>query len=167
MSTTPFLYGDLEHAIYMMQPVGFKDKDHPSHVCKLKKAIYGLKQSLQAWFGKIGEFLKQCGFQIASSDSSLFVKQVESQVVVVLIYVDDLIITGDLEEEIGQLKSNLCVRFRMKDLGRLEHFLGLELRYEHDQVILHQTKYASEVLFKFKMNDSKPASTLMDDNVKV
>ncbi|KAI3816802.1 hypothetical protein L1987_16507 [Smallanthus sonchifolius] len=162
-----FLYGDLDHVIYMTQPLGFESENHPEYVCKLKKAIYGLKQSPRAWFGKIGEFLELNGFRITNSDTSLFVKQVENRSVVVLVYVDDLIITGDHEEEIDQLKANLCVRFKMKDIGRLKHFLGLEVKYLDDQIILHQTKYASEVLFRFEMTDCKPSTTPIDPNMKV
>ncbi|KAJ0431334.1 putative RNA-directed DNA polymerase [Helianthus annuus] len=162
-----FLYGDLEHTIYMEQPLGFVDQGRPDYVCKLRKAIYGLKQSSRAWFGKIGEFLEQNGFALSDADSSLFVKKVNDKIVVVLVYVDDLIITGDVEEEINQLKANLCVRFKMKDLGRLSHFLGLELTYVGDSLLLHQTKYASDLLSKFKMAACKPAATPIECNPKL
>ena len=95
-----FLHGELDKDIYMEQPRGFESKIHPEYVCKLKKELYGLKQNPQAWFGKIGEFLVQSGFKVAPSDSSLFVKEKESRLVIVLVYVDDLIITGDFSEEI-------------------------------------------------------------------
>lgn len=162
-----FLYGDLEHTIYMEQPLGFIDQERPDYVCKLQKAIYGLKQSPRAWFGKMGEFLEQNGFVLTNADSSLFVKKIGDKVVVVLVYVDDLIITGDVEEEISQLKANLSVRFKMKDLGKLSHFLGLELTYVGDSLLLHQTKYASDLLHKFGMAACKSATTRMEPSSRL
>ncbi|XP_021971691.1 uncharacterized mitochondrial protein AtMg00810-like [Helianthus annuus] len=79
----------------------------------------------------------------------------------------DLIITGDLDDEIAQLKANLCVRFRMKDLGKLVRFLGLELAYNGNEVILHQTKYASDMLHKFGMISCKAAPTPIESRVKL
>lgn len=162
-----FLYGTLDHVIYMVQPMGFESKNHPKFVCKLKKALYGLKQSPRSWFGKMAEFLVHNGFQNTNSDASLFVKSCGSQVAVVLVYVDDLIITGNFETEIAQLKENLCTRFRMKDLGKLSRFLGLGLSYESDGVLLHQTKYTTDLLQRFGMLDSKPTGTPMDPHTKL
>ena len=95
-----FLHCELDKEIYMEQPKGFQSKTHPEYVCKLKKALYGLKQAPGAWYGKIGEFLIQSGFKVTPSDSSLFVKYKEERLAIVLIYVDDLIITGDNTKEI-------------------------------------------------------------------
>lgn len=114
-----FLYGDLDHVIHMEQPMGFESTKYPNYVCKLKKALYGLKQSPRAWFGKIVEFLEHNGFIITTDDASLFVKTIGDKVAVVLVYVDDLIITSDLVEVITLLKENLCTRFHTKDLGKL------------------------------------------------
>ncbi|KAI3513963.1 hypothetical protein L1887_12232 [Cichorium endivia] len=162
-----FLYGDLDHTIHMDQPRGFESKDHPSYVCKLKKALYGLKQSPRAWFGKMAEFLEHNGYSSTTADASLFVKKFGSKVALILVYVDDLIITGDLEEMVTQLKENLCTRFHMKDLGRLKHFLGLELSYDDEGIILHQRKYCCDLLKRFEMVDCKPAVTPMDTNTKL
>ena len=95
-----FLHGELDKDIKMEQLRGFESKIHPEYVCKLKKALYGLKQAPQAWYEKIGEFLVQSGFKVAPSDSTLFVKEKVSRLVIILVYVDDLIITGDFSEEI-------------------------------------------------------------------
>ena len=95
-----FLHGELDKDIYMEQPRGFQSKIHPEYVCKLKKALYGLQQAPRTWYGKIGEFFVQSGFKVAPSDSSLFFKEKESRLVVVLVYVADLIIAGNFSEEI-------------------------------------------------------------------
>jgi len=81
----------------------------------------------RAWYRKIGEFLIQNGFKVALSNSSLFMKSKDGRLAIVLVYVDDLIITGDYSEEIQMTRENLSVRFQMKELGELKHFLGLEV----------------------------------------
>ena len=107
-------------------------------MCKLKKALYGLKQAPRAWYGKIGEFLLQSGFKVAPSDSSLFVKEKKNRLVIVLVYVDDLIITGDFSEEIQRTRENISVRFKMKKIGELKHFLELEVERTKKGLFLGQ-----------------------------
>nr|GEV45153.1 uncharacterized mitochondrial protein AtMg00810-like [Tanacetum cinerariifolium] len=130
----------------MNQPTGFQSQAHPEYVCKLRKALYGLKQAPRAWYGKIAEFLTFSGYSVTSADSSLFVKAIEGKLAVVLVYVDDLIITADCEEEVLQTKKNLSVRFQMKELGHLKHFLGLEVHQTEDGMVLHQRKYSRDLL---------------------
>ncbi|CAN1849719.1 Retrovirus-related Pol polyprotein from transposon TNT 1-94 [Linum perenne] len=162
-----FLHGELDRQIYMEQPQGFKSGHHPEYVCKLKKALYGLKQAPRAWYGKIAEFLIQNGYNLAPSDSSLFVKNQEGRIAVVLVYVDDLIITGDDEVEVTQIKANLSVRFKMKELGELRHFLGLEVEKTKEGLFLCQHKYSKDLLEKFGMLECKPVSAPVDASVKL
>jgi hypothetical protein len=162
-----FLHGELDKEIYMEQPKGFQSKTHPEYVCKLKKTLYGLKQALRAWYGKIGEFLIQNGFKVAPSDSSLFVKSKEGRLAIVLVYVDDLIITGNNTEEIQRIRENLSIRFQMKELGELKHFLGLEVERTKDGIFLGQQKYAKDLLQRYGMLDCKPIATPMDPNMKL
>lgn len=162
-----FLHGELDKEIYMEQPKGFESKKYPEHVCKLKKALYGLKQAPRAWYGKIGEFLVHNGFKVAPSDSSLFVMAKEGRLAIVLVYVDDLIITGDYSEEIERTRENLSVRFQMKELGELRHFLGLEVEHTKNGIFLGQQKYAKDLLKRYGMLDCKPISTPMDPNARL
>jgi len=90
----------------------------------LKKALYGLKQAPRAWSDKISKYLISIGFQVSSSDSSLYVKKTERGIVVIVIYVDDLIVTGDSGHDIASVKEMLCAEFDMKDLGELRYFFG-------------------------------------------
>ncbi|KAL7589888.1 hypothetical protein Lser_V15G40189 [Lactuca serriola] len=117
--------------------------------------------------GKIAEFLEHNGYSITNADASLFVKTEGEKVSIVLVYVDDLIIIGDLDEVIVQLKENVCTRFHMKDLGKLRHFLGLEIEYEVGDIILHQQKYSSDLLKHFGMFNCKPAVSPRDTNAKL
>lgn len=151
----------------MIQPMGFQNRGHPEYVCKLRKALYGLKQAPRAWYGKIAEFLTQSGYSVTSADSSLFAKANGERIAIVLVYVDDLIITGDDVEEIFRTKENLSVRFQMKELGQLKHFLGLEVDQTKEGIFLCQQKYAKDLLKKFGMLECKPISTPMEPNAKM
>jgi len=162
-----FLHGELDKDIYMEQPRGFKSKIHPEYVCKLKKVLYVLKQAPRAQYGKFGEFLIQNSFKIAPSNSSLFMKSKDGRLAIVLVYVDDLIITGDYSKEIQRTRENLSVRFQMKELGELKHFLGLEVERTKEGLFLGQQKYAKDFLQRYRMLDCKPISTSMNPNVRL
>lgn len=101
------------------------------------------------------------------TDSSLFVKVNGGKLAIILVYMDDLIITGDDEEEILQSKENLSVRFQMKELGQLKQFLGLEVHRTQEEILLCQQKYSKDLLKKFGMLKCKPISTPMEPNAKM
>lgn len=162
-----FLHGELDGDIYIDQPQGFVNQEKPEYVCKLKKALYGLKQAPRAWYGKIAEFLVQSGYHVVPSDSSLFVKVQGENLSVVLVYVDDIIITEDDTSEIQRTRENLSVRFQMKELGELKHFLGLEVERTKTGIFLGQQKYARGLIQKFGLAGCKPISTPMEPNLKL
>ncbi|XP_068344148.1 uncharacterized mitochondrial protein AtMg00810-like [Pyrus communis] len=109
----------------------------------------------------------QSGYSVAHADSSLFVKANGGKLAIVLVYVDDLIITGDDEVEICRTKENLSVRFKMKELRQLKHFLGLEVDRTQEGILLCQQKYAKDLLQKFGMLECKPILTPMEPNAKM
>lgn len=121
-----FLHGDLAETVYMRQSPGFEHKNHLDHVCLLHKAIYGLKQSPRAWFDKFSSYLVEFGFICNIHDPSLFVYQKEKDVIFLLLYVDDMVITGNNKILLQQLLKSLNKQFRMKDLGTLSYFLGIQ-----------------------------------------
>lgn len=121
-----FLHGILQEEVYMQQPPGF-DSSNKSLVCKLYKAIYGLKQAPRAWFGRLKELILKLDFQSSKCDPSLFVYSKGSSTVCMLIYVDDIIITGNNPTLLQQLISKLNNVFSLKDLGCLDYFLGIEV----------------------------------------
>lgn len=90
-----FLHGDLSIPVYMEQPPGFCDSTQPDHVCLLRRALYGLKQAPRAWFNKFSEFIIEYGFVCSSADPSLFVYHQHGHIIILLLYVDDIVITGD------------------------------------------------------------------------
>ena len=113
---TAFLNGVVEEEVYVEQPQGFETHDRKSHVCRLKKALYGLKQAPRTWYGRIDRFLKSLGFTKSKADSNLYYKVVDEGPVILLLYVDDLFLTGE-EKLIVDCKRKLAAEFEMKDLG--------------------------------------------------
>jgi hypothetical protein len=122
-----FLHGDLQEEVYIEQPLGYVDQTHLNLVCRLKKALYGLKQTPITWSNKIGGYLVTNGFQTSNANFSLYVKKTNHGIVVIIIYVDDLIIIGDSDVDISNLKKFLKQKFEMKDLGELHYFLSIEV----------------------------------------
>ncbi|XP_050156292.1 uncharacterized mitochondrial protein AtMg00810-like [Malus sylvestris] len=143
----------------MAQPPGFVDPAHPHLVCKLHKSLYGLKQAPRAWNERFTTFLSTLGFTNTYSDSSLFVKQVHSKIVILLLYVDDIIITGTASNAIQDVIDSLTVEFKIKDLGDLHYFLGIQISKTKTGLFLSQTKYIQDLLLKTEMNESKPCDT--------
>jgi hypothetical protein len=121
-----FLNGVIKEEVYIEKNQGFEVEDRKSYVCKLKKALYGLKQSLRDWYGQIDNFLMSLGFTKSKADSNLYFKVMNDELVILLLYVDDLFLTRE-EKLIIQCKKRLASEFEMKDLGLMHYFLGLEV----------------------------------------
>ena len=120
-----FLHGELQKEIYMHQPKGFQED--PSVFCKLKKSLYGLKQSPRAWYAKMDAFLLFIGFTRCKSYPNVYLQKHDDIFQVIVIYVDELIITGSCTTSIGSIMSSLHSDFAMTDRGLLRKFLGLEI----------------------------------------
>ncbi|KAL1224683.1 Retrovirus-related Pol polyprotein from transposon RE1 [Cardamine amara subsp. amara] len=121
-----FLHGDLTETVYMKQPAGFVDKSKPTHVCHLHKSLYGLKQSPRAWFDKFSNYLMEFGFVCSNRDPSLFIYTRNKDIILLLLYVDDMVITGNSSKTLSTLLQGMYQHFRMKDLGKFEYFLGIQ-----------------------------------------
>ncbi|CAL2279421.1 unnamed protein product [Prunus armeniaca] len=154
-----FLNGILQEEVYMVQPPGFVDPLHPKHVCRLHKALYGLKQAPRAWFQRLTSFLLGQGFLHSKSDASLFIHHSSTFSIYVLVYVDDLIVTGQNASVINTFIDKLCSTFASRKLGALHFFLGMEVTRCANQLSLSQARYASDLLKKFKMDLCKPCPT--------
>jgi hypothetical protein len=162
-----FLQGDLEEQVYMVQPPGFHSGTNTSAVCRLKKSLYGLKQAPRAWNAKITQQLRKMSFETSKADSSLLIRKTRLGPVSILLYVDDLVITGADLEEINRLKRQLAASFEMKDLGNLHYFLGIEVIRSPEGILMSQRHYALSMLFKFGLAECKPISTPLDRTVKL
>lgn len=128
-------------------------------MCRLKKALYGLKQAPCAWFQRLSTFLVTLGFYCSRADTSLFVLKRGSTLLYLLVYVDDIILTGNDPAIIRTFISRLNNEFATKDLGTLSYFLGLEALYTDDGLFLTQANYAHDILTRVGLLDAKPTTT--------
>ncbi len=162
-----FFHGDLQEEVYMEQPPGYVDQTRPNLVCRLEKALYGLKQALRAWWDKIGQYFVTSGFQTSNANFSLYLKETNHGIVVIVIYVDDLIITGDNDADIFDLKKLFKQKFEMKDLGELHYFLSIEVIQSPKGIWLLQRQYALNKLSEYGMTGCKPILIPLEQNVKL
>ncbi|XP_075492446.1 uncharacterized protein LOC142530498 [Primulina tabacum] len=160
------LHGDLEEEVFMKLPTGHPQSENPNLACQLHKSIYGLKQSPRAWHAKLSTGLEALCFKRSSADSSLYVLLGLVDKLVVLIYVDDLIITGNNTDSIAQLKTKLQHKFPIKDLGSLKYFLGIEMAASNKGLFLNQRKYILDSLQDAEMLHTKPVDIPLDSKLR-
>lgn len=122
-----FLNGIVHESVYVWQPRGFEDPKFPNHVCKLRKALYGLRQAPIAWFESLRKTLIRWGFFSTKADTSLFVRQTKNTILIIIIYVDDILVTSSSATELQKFTDKLHQMFSLKDLGEVHYFLGLEI----------------------------------------
>ncbi|RVW49108.1 Retrovirus-related Pol polyprotein from transposon TNT 1-94 [Vitis vinifera] len=163
-----FLHGDLAEEVYMEQPPGFVAQGESGLVCRLRRSLYGLKQSPRAWFSRFSSVVQEFGMFRSTADHSVFYHHNSSgQCIYLVVYVDDIVITGSDQNGIQKLKQHLFTHFQTKDLGKLKYFLGIEIAQSSSGVVLSQRKYALDILEETGMLDCKPVDTPMDPNVKL
>ena len=122
-----FLHGSLEKEVYMEIPPSYGAIDEGNKVCRLKKALYGFKQTPRAWFGRLTQAMVSLGYRQSQGDHSLFIKHSQNGKLTLLLVYVDMIITSDDEIEKQTLRERLTTQFEMKDLGKLKYFLGIEV----------------------------------------
>lgn len=154
-AVTAYLQGDLEEDIYMEQPKGFKD--NTGRVCRLNKAIYGLKQSGRVWNQKLDGKLRTFGLVPTKTDPCIYHN--EENTLIVAIYVDDFLIFHKTTELLESLKTYLHEEFSMKDIGPVKNCIGMTITKGSDYMELDQSRYIQKILEKFGMLDCKPVKT--------
>jgi hypothetical protein len=159
-----FLHGELQEEVYMEIPPGFNTRETEGKVCKLRKSLYGLKQSPRAWFGRFRKEICLMGYQQSNADHTLFFKHCSGKITILVVYVDDIVITGDDDKEISHLKEMLSKSFEVKDLGYLHYFLGIEVAYGIQGIYLSQRKYVLDLLAETGMLNCRPAITPVESN---
>lgn len=135
--TNAFLHGNFKEKIYIELPQRVKRYGFENLVCKLKKSLYELCQLHREWYSKLSSKLIKEGFKISSADHSLFVKSTTKGIVVLTVYVDGIVITGDSKYDIEETKDILKRNFNMKDLGRLKYCIGLEITQSKKGIVVH------------------------------
>ena len=144
-----FLNGTLNEEVYTKIPLGFQSEKEQGKVCKLKKLLYGLKQSPRAWFTRFSSTLTRLKYTQGQADHTIFVnKRQNGKKAVLIVYVDDIILPGDDNVEIYRLKNQLKEEFEVKDLGPLKYFLGIEVVRSKEGIFISRRKYTLNLLEK-------------------
>ena len=160
-----FLHSDLKEEVYIKLPTGMPTQS-PNAVYKLKRSLYGLKQAPRVWFEKFRTTLLGFSFKQSQYDPSLFLQRTSKGIVVLLVYVDDIVVTGSDQEAISRVKKLLHSTFHMKDLGQLTYFLGLEVKYQPQGIFVTQHKYIQDLIHLAGLTNATTADTPMEVNVK-
>lgn len=158
-----FLQGELKETIHIAQPPGYQT--NPDLVCRLHKAIYRLKQVPKSWYTRLSGFLILNDFNNNMTDTSQFVYKKDRIIIWLIIYVDDLIITGNNELEVENFINHLCQEFKCRDLRIPKSFLGMEVIHNFDGSLdKNQSRYAFDILAKYNMlnKSTKTRSDLLN-----
>ena len=134
---------------------------------RLKISLYGLKQAPRAWYAKMYSFPLATCFSRCHSDNNVYTKRVDGHLIMLVLYVDDLILTSSDPKLINHVKSSLKNKFEMTDLGYLHYFLGIQVLQSKEGISLSQSKYACDLLRRFHMEDCKPTPSPFQSQVKL
>ena len=143
----------------MEQPPGFVVQEKIGRVCRFRKSLYCLKQSPRTWFGKFSQVIEKFGVQKSKSDHSVFHKNSKAGIILLVVYVDDIVISGSDMTGISSLKSFLHGQFHTKDLGMLKYFLGVKVMRSKHGIFLSQRKYVLDLLSETGKSGAKPCSS--------
>jgi hypothetical protein len=153
--------------VYREQPSGFADYRHPEYIFCLNKSLYGLKQAPRAWYSQFASHLASLSFVEAKSDTSLFVFRHGSDLVYLLIYVEDIVLTASSDVLLRRIISALQQEFAMKDLGPLHHFLGISVSRSDASLHLSQRQYTLDIIERAGMSSCKPCSMPVNTHSKL
>ena len=167
-----YLNGELNdnEAIYMRQPPGYANPDHPCHVCRLRKTLYRLKQSGRHWYQKLVEILvKNLGFKLCEVDQAVFIKRGDKTVIIIVVHVDDCTIAASSLSLVVELKAQIRKHIEITDLGELHWLLGIEVTRNHEErtIALSQHSYLELITRRFGFDELKPVSSPMEPHTKL
>ena len=149
-----FLHGDLQEQVFIDQPPGYVKLGSENKVYKLKKALYGLKQAPRAWYSRIDAYFCKEGFKKCPYEHTLFTKTGDGgKLLIVCLYVDDLIFTGNDSAMFESFKKSMMIEFNMSDLGKMHYFLGIKVVQSAAGIFISQKKYVQEILDRFQMKN--------------
>nr|GFC73195.1 retrovirus-related Pol polyprotein from transposon TNT 1-94 [Tanacetum cinerariifolium] len=160
---TSFLYGELKEEVYVSQPEGFVYPDHLTHVYRLKKALYELKQAPRAWYDTLSRFLLDNKFSKGAVDPTLFIQKTGKHILLVQIYVDDIIFSTTYPKACDIFSNEMSSKFQMAMMEQMSFFLGLQVSQSPEGIFINQSKFVLEILKKFGMDSYGPVNTPMVD----
>lgn len=132
----------------------------------MKKALYGLKQAPRSWYSRIDQHFQKLEFLKSPSEATYYVKGIDTNLILVSVYVDDLLVTGSDERLVEKFKVDMLKLFEMIDLGLMSYFLGMEVKQDRDGFLINQRKYAKEILKNLHMEDCRTPDTSMNQKEK-
>jgi hypothetical protein len=162
-----FLNGDLKETVYIAQPEGFIITGKEHLVCLLQKALYGLKQSPRTWWETIGEKLASLGLTRSEYNYNLFYSRNSIGIVLVIIYVDDILVTSNNDDRVNSVRRNLSQEYCMTDLGKLAYYIGVEYAEHSDGIILTQRTYIGKMLRELGMANAKPVNRVVIPGIRM
>jgi len=165
---TAFLNGRVKSEVFVRQPSGFNDNS--GRVCKLEKALYGLRESPRAWYEVFDEFIQKLGFQRSKNDYCLyFLLAQENETIYLILFVDDLLLCGKNGKILEKIKEKLSSRFSIKDMGEVKTYLGIQIDYDckNNKMTLDQSKYIESLAKKYNIENAKLYKTPMEQNLSL
>jgi len=162
---TAFLNGILKEDVYMHQPPGFVKPGYEHLVCKLHRSLYGLKQSPRAWYARLHAALLAWNLIQSTSDPNFYFAHIGKDTIALLVYIDDILLTGSSSQLITQLKLHLHQTFNMKDLGPIRRYLGVQFERSPTGLHMHQREYALSILHQFSMDECSPSLTPLPEGI--
>ena len=166
---TVFLNGEVNKEIYMYQPLGLEIKGQERKVCKLKRSIYGLKQTSRQWNLKFHQAILKYGFTMMEEDHCVYIKQSNNHFIILSLYVDDILISGNDKKLIDETKKWLLSNFEIKDMGEASYVLGLKILKDRSKRLLglSQETYIKKLFKRYHMHDRKPMDTHVERNLNL
>ena len=166
---TAFLNGELNEEIYMDQPTGFEVKGQEHKVCKLNRSIYGLKQASRQWNKRFHDAMVQDQYRVLNEDHCVYIKTSKDGFVILSLYVDDILLTGNHKAFIESTKRWLSINFDMKDMGEASYVLGVKITRDRSKrlLALSQETYVRKVLERFNMTNCKGIDTPVEKNINL
>ncbi|GKE46210.1 retrovirus-related pol polyprotein from transposon TNT 1-94, partial [Tanacetum coccineum] len=153
--------------VYVSQPEGFVDQEYLSHVYKLKKALYCLKQAPRAWYDMLSSFLISQHLSKGVVDPTLFTRKARNDLLLVQIYVDDIIFASTNTALCNEFANQMTTKFKMSMMGHMSFFLGLKISQSPRGIFLNQSKYAYEIIKKYGLLTSDYVDTPMVEKNKL
>ena len=161
-----FLNGKIKSEVYVKQPQGYDD--NTERVCKLEKALYGLRESPRAWYECLDDYLRELGFEKSKIDYCVYFMEIGREKVYLITFVDDLLICSKKKKFIEFIKKKLTTKFKIKDMGPIKTYLGININYDYNKKLmtLDQENYIELLATKFEIENAKLYATPMEQNLK-